>query len=546
MLTPPPKDKRIGAAWACLGLLALTGGGCSHPGGHTPRVPAPPAVKSNSDHVLATIAAAEAQLAAGMAKASAGDAEHAREAFDRAIDAYLTAPPGTLSDVRLAKAYGHTIEQIHLREVEMRLGKEVISEAPQEPSAADNVAPMSMELAPSSDTARRLAEAAVRAKLSDFPVEANDAVLDCIELYRGPLRDWYAAALARGAPLLPYIRQVMASEGLPQDLAYVALVESAFKATALSRARARGVWQFIPATGQRFGLQQDWWVDERSHPEKATRAAARYLKELLAQLGNWNLALAAYNAGEHSLLKAAERYGTSDFWQLRDKGALPRETANYVPMIHAAIIVAKAPRDYGIEVPAEQELPFEYVPLREPVDLRTLAECAGCTLEHVRTLNPELRRMSTPVGRAFDVRVPRGTGLTALACLRALPPEKRLTFRRHVVARGQTLASIARRYRTRASDIAEANGLTPRQRLSAGTELLIPVAADHMSSAPHARARSRSPASGSAVRHRVRSGETLATIAAHYRTTVRAIERCNGLRSSRIVAGAELIIFPAK
>jgi membrane-bound lytic murein transglycosylase D len=546
MLTPPPRNRFIGAAWMCIGLLALTGGGCSHTGDRPPRAPSLPTVKSNNDLVLDTIAAAEAQLAAGLAKASAGDAEQARAAFDRAIDVYMTAPPNILSDARLAKAYGRTIEQIHLREVEMRLGAEVVSETPREATANDGVAPMSVDRTATSSTARELAEAAVRAKVSDFPVEANDAVLDCIELYRGPLRDWYAAALARGASLLPFIRQVMASEGLPQDLAYVALVESAFKATALSRARARGVWQFIPATGQRFGLQQDWWVDERSHPEKATRAAARYLKELLGQLGNWNLALAAYNAGERNLLKAAERYGTSDFWQLRNNGALPRETANYVPMIHAAIIVAKAPRDYGIEVPSEQELPFEYVPLREPVDLRTLAECAGCTLEQVRTLNPELRRMSTPVGRAFDVRVPRGTGLTALACLRALPPEKRLTFRRHVVARGQTLASIARRYHARASDIAEANGLTPRRRLSAGTELLIPIAADHWSNPSQVRVRSRNPASGSAVRHRVRSGETLATIAAHYRTTVRAIERRNGLRNSRIVAGTELIIFPAK
>lgn len=494
---------------------------------------------------MATIAAAEAHLAGGMAEASAGHAELARQAFDRAIDAYLTAPPGTLSDVRLAKAYGRTIEQIHLREVEMRLGADVVSETPRS-APGDGADGVDVEQSASPDAVLRRAQTAVRRKVSDFPVEANDAVLACIELYRGPLRDWFAAALARGASLLPYIRQVMTSEGLPQDLAYVALVESAFKASALSRARARGVWQFIPATGQRFGLKQDWWVDERSHPEKATRAAARYLKDLLAQLGNWNLALAAYNAGENNLLRATDRYGTKDFWQLRDRGALPRETANYVPMIHAAILVAKAPRDYGIEVPSEPELPFEYVPLREPVDLRALAECAGCALTQVQALNPELRRLSTPAGRAFDVRVPRGTGLTALTCLKALPPERRFAFRRHVVARGQTLVSIARRYHTRASDVAEANGLATHQRLSPGAELLIPAAGEHASISSRSRARSRAPVSRSAVRHRVRSGETLAVIAARYHTTVKAIERWNGLRSSRIIAGTELVLFPAK
>jgi len=545
MRVPTARNRNTGAGWALVGLLGLAGIGCSHPGGPLPRAPSAPAVPKG-DRVLVTIAAAEAHLAGGMAEASAGHAELARQAFDRAIDVYLTAPPDILSDLRLARAYGRTIEQIHLREVEMRLSADVVGEAPRDASSGASAAPVGVEQGVSSDSVLRLAQTAVRARVSDFPVEANDAVLACIDLYRGPLRDWFAAALARGASLLPYIRQVMTSEGLPQDLAYVALVESAFKATALSRARARGVWQFIPATGQRFGLKQDWWVDERSHPEKATRAAAHYLKELLAQLGSWNLALAAYNAGENNLLRATDRYGTRDFWQLRDRGALPRETANYVPMIHAAILVAKAPRDYGIEVPSEPELPFEYVPLRDPVDLRTLAECAGCSLEQVRTLNPELRRMSTPAGRTFDVRVPRGTGLTALACLRSLPPEKRLSYRRHVVVRGQTLASIARRYHTRASDIAEANGLAPRLRLSPGTQLLIPAATEHASSAPRLRAHSRASATHSAVRHRVRAGETLATIAAHYHTTVTALQRRNGLRSSSIAAGAELVIFPAK
>jgi membrane-bound lytic murein transglycosylase D len=479
--------------WVLIAVTTgLSGSGCSHSVRPGARAPAPPKAASTEDRVLATIAEADRHLATGIAEAQAGRVDTARKAFDSAVEVYRGVPQSTRSDVRLASAYARTVEQIHMREIELRLGRDVVGETPDAPATGSDVARMSIDDATPSDKARRRAEAAVRAKVSDFPIEVNDAVLACIELYRGPLRDWYAAALARGAPLLPYIRQVMDSEGLPQDLAYVALVESAFKATALSRAKARGVWQFIPATGRRFGLQQDWWVDERSHPEKATRAAARYLKELRGMLGNWNLALAAYNAGENNLLRATERNGTSDFWQLRRSGALPRETANYVPMIHAAIIVAKAPQDYGIEVPPEQELPFEYVPLREPVDLRTLAECAGCALDQVRALNPELRRMSTPVGRAFDVRVPRGAGLATLGCLRALPPERRMALHRHVVVRGQTLASIARRYNARASEIAEANGLAPRQRLRVGTQR--PVR--DYSRAPERRALSRATAFG--------------------------------------------------
>src|SRR6185503_21032164 len=165
----------------------------------------------------------------------------------------------------------------------------------------------------------------------------NDSVLAAIDLYQGPLREWFESALARGGRYLPRIRQVFAAEGIPQDLAYTALVESAFKTSALSRAKARGVWQFMSATGRRYGLHQDWWVDERSNPEKATHAAARYLKELHSMFGDWSLAMAGYNAGEGKVIRAISRYGTNDYWRLRKTRGFRRETKNYVPMIHAAI-----------------------------------------------------------------------------------------------------------------------------------------------------------------------------------------------------------------
>jgi membrane-bound lytic murein transglycosylase D len=365
-------------------------------------------------------------------------------------------------------------------------------------------------------------------------------------------------------PLPAQIRETFAAQGIPQDLAYVALVESAFKTGALSRAKAKGVWQFIPSTGRRYGLQQDWWVDERSDPDKSTRAAAQYLKELHELFGDWSLALAGYNAGEGKVQRAIDSYGTEDFWQLAQTPAFRAETRNYVPMIHAAIVVAKAPEKYGFDVDPEPLLEADSVRVTDAVDLRVVAECAGSSLERVRLLNPALRRLATPAHRSFDVRVPPGTAAATDACLRAIPAERRVAFRAHTVARGQTLASIARQYGTRTADIAQANGLSPGKRLARGQE------SDHpgeraAGGAADARGRGaaqgrRSPAAtvaaaaepaaalepdGGKVRisYKVRSGDTLSTIARTFKTTIGALQSWNDLQGSRIAAGHTLTIY---
>jgi membrane-bound lytic murein transglycosylase D len=300
----------------------------------------------------------------------------------------------------------------------------------------------------------------------------------------------------------------------------------------------------MPSTGRRFGLHQDWWVDERSDPQKATLAAARYLKELHGLFGDWNLALAGYNAGEQKILRAIDRYGVRDFWELRRTAALRRETRNYVPMIHAAIIMAKAPEKYGLTPASTPASEFEFVPLRSALDLRVVAECADTTLDQIRDLNPELRRLVTPAVAHFDVRVPRGRGLTALDCLARLPAEKRTAFRTHVVARGQTLASIARQHATRIGDIAEANGISPRQRLAVGATLILPTATHpgEMRAQPAAGDRDRTANGDAVLRHRIQPGDTLAALAARYGTTVRALQEWNDLKGSHIAVGRSLIV----
>ncbi|HET7291489.1 MAG TPA: LysM peptidoglycan-binding domain-containing protein [Vicinamibacteria bacterium] len=545
------RSVRIGGTF----VLVLGAWACAHGTRVVAREETPPAAPAAAeDPTSALIAAADRHLEAGIAELKQGHLTKAREEFDRAVDAYLTAPGGAYANARLGEAYRRTLEAIHLREIEALAAGDGFSEPLPEPASIDEVGEITVAEAPPSEETRRTAEEAVREEVNDFPVELNDAVLACVDLYQGRLREWFGEALVRGGRYLPHIRKVFAEAGIPQDLAYTALVESAFKTQALSRAKAKGVWQFISTTGKRYGLQQDWWVDERSDPEKATRAAAKYLKELHGLLGDWNLALAGYNAGEYKVLRGISRYGTNDYWRLRKTRAFRTETKNYVPLIHAAIVVAKAPAKYGFEVVPDEPEPYEVASVSGPVDLRVVAECIATSLDDVRALNPELRRLATPATAAYPLRVPEGRAASLGECLAAVPPEKRVQFRTHVVARGQTFSTIAKKYGIRSQDLADANALSLKRTLSIGQELIIPIeprtATARSASAKPAPVVTASlqPAASSRVRltYRIRPGDTLGGIAERYGTTVRELQSWNGLRSTRITAGRFLTIFARK
>ncbi|HLA78225.1 MAG TPA: transglycosylase SLT domain-containing protein [Vicinamibacteria bacterium] len=542
--------KRILVATAGLAAFA-----CAHSAPSVKPVLQPAAPKvTEADPIVRLIAMADAHLARGLAEGRAGHLNQARGEFDKALEVYLTVPGGARANPRIANAYQRTLETIQLHEFEALAAGDGFIETPSEPASIDAVSEIPLGEAEPTEESRRVAEEAVKEEAPDVPILLNDQVLACIDLYQGPLRDWFGEALNRGGRYLPHIREVFAAEGIPQDLAYVALVESAFKTGALSRAKAKGVWQFISATGKRFGLAQDWWVDERSDPEKATRAAASYLKQLHQMFQDWNLALAAYNAGEGKVQRGINRYGTSDFWELAKTRAFKRETKNYVPMIHAAIVVAKAPERYGFTVDPQAAPAYDMVAVDGAVDLRVVAECGENQVADIRELNPELRRLATPAKRSFALKVPAGAGDRIAACLASLPVEKRVTFRTHLVARGETLSSVARLYGSRVKDIAEANGLSPKRRLSRGTELIIPVrdAGRAATSAPRQVRNTVEPkleprASGASERVRIsytiKAGDTLATIASRYNTTVRELQAWNSLRGSRIAAGNTLTVY---
>src|SRR5258706_8394698 len=383
----------------------------------------------------------------------------------------------------------------------------------------------------------------------DLPVPLNQRVLSYVELFQGRLHDFIEGGMRRGSQYLPMIQQVFRAEGLPLDLAYVPLIESAFQPEALSRAKAKGVWQFMRGTALENGLKHDWYVDERSDPKKATIAAANYLKTLAETFGgDCDLALASYNSGPGRVQRAIKQVGQTDFWSISAKNkVLPRETREYVPMILAAILIARNPAQYGFSVEQSEARPsFETVAVSHPVDLRRVAEWAGTTLATIHELNPELRRQTTPKDSAYELKVPVGTSAEIARHLSesadvALPSESSYS-----VKRGETLPGIARKLGVTRADLAEANNLATNARLTAGQQLTVPGDSLPTRSARPAVSPVVSSSTGAKVKadYRVRQGDTLTSIAELFDTSVKSLQAWNPqLTGSRVIVGQRLTVY---
>jgi len=323
----------------------------------------------------------------------------------------------------------------------------------------------------------------------DIPVEMQPTVAQYIQFFQGPGRKWFRKWMSRSTRYIPMMTPVLEQAGLPRDTVYLAMIESGFSPGATSWARAAGPWQFISATGRRFGLKQDFWIDERRDPLKATAAAARYLGELHDQLGHWYLAWAGYNAGGEKLRRMVVKRGTDDFWALTDGKGLAKETKHYVPKLIACALVAKHPRAFGFsedEFDYQQPLAWDEAPVVEPTDLEVIARAAGTTTEEIRELNPELRRWCTPpatAARPYLVRVPRGTRETFIANLAKVAPRERLTYQIHHVRKGDTLSRIALQYHSAPEAILQFNRLRSARTLRLNSELVVPVASGRVATA---------------------------------------------------------------
>ncbi len=503
--------------------------------------------------------------------------DRARREYDRALDIVLESGLDVRSDTRLMRYYQNLVDQIFQRQITLlstspanavRLAANTGNDQdnPQQngaqpqpdksgtdrgfgqqvysPSPLDELTKLKLTDDETKSATEEQAKSAVAAAGLDFTFKPNALIQGFINYYTGRGRTTMEQGLRRSGRFMAMARKIFREEGVPQDIAWLGQVESAWSPVARSWAAAVGLWQFIPDTGARFGLRQDFYVDERSSFEKATRASARYLKWLAARYdGNWELAMAAYNSGEGRVDSAVARSGYADFWHIYSRGMLPNETRNYVPNILATIIIAKNPEKYGFSVTPEPSLTYDYVKVNNMVDLRLASDATDTPYEVLLALNPELKRNVTPPGVEYLLRMPTGKGRLLQTALMRIPVEKRSTWRMLTALDEDTFESIGRKTGVSATTIEQVNGGVLRP----GQKVIIPVSSN-VKNVVYSSSRNSKNSTGrnslKMITYKVKSGETLGDIAGRYNTSAREIATLNKLSTSAKLRSGQVIKVP--
>ncbi len=383
---------------------------------------------------------------------------------------------------------------------------------------------------------------------SEIPLLLNADVEKEIHSFQTVERGFFLRSYQRSGAFLPSIQKNLRNAGLPRELAWLPLVESGFQVGVLSRARALGLWQFIPSTGYKFDLKRDRWVDERMDVEKSTKAAIAYLQELHGIFGDWLTVLAAYNCGEGKVLRVISKQPNNyldHFWDLYRQ--LPHETARYVPRFLATLHIIKNPKKYGMDLAEDPDkpVPYEIVKSEKCMRLQDIAQHLNVSKECLTLLNSELKLQSTPE-KAYNLKVPVGTGAKFLAAADQIPkwepPRYTSTrrFIRHRVKKGETLSSIAKRYHVSRQALLKYNRVSAKRPLKAGQRIRIP-SEDYRPALAKGKVKKgkrgkhvEAAASGKAVKYRVKRGDTLQSIAARHDTTVSELREKNGIKGSKI------------
>ncbi len=488
-----------------------------------------------NDPADALIAQTEKLLKSGQANYAAGHLEAAKADFDQAFNLLVSSKLDIHSDERLEQEFSKVVESVHDLELVALKQGDGFSEPRPEPAPIDEANDITFPVDPN---IKAKAETEIKTTKSDLPLVLNDEVAMFINYFSSPKgKGTLERALARSGRYREMISSTFKEVGVPQDLIYLAQAESGFQPLALSRAGARGMWQFMASRASMYGLERNWWVDERQDPAKSTHAAAEHLKDLYNQFGDWYLAMAAYNSGPGTIQHAVERTGYADYWELYRRGVLPQETRNYVPIILAVTIMAKNPSQYGLEhVTLDPAPQVDKVTIDYPVDLRLVAECVDVSVNYLQELNPSLLRMTTPKGEPFTLRLPAGTADKYQTAIAAIPQDMRTLWRYYHVEPGDSLASIARKYHTTPASITEANNLPPDY-IAVGSKLIIPVTAGRSDSGATA-AYSKHP-----THYKVRKGDDLASVADDFDVPVEKLRKWNHLRGSALTPGKTLVIY---
>ncbi len=482
----------------------------------------------SSDAVADLIARVEKEYQAGVDAYHAGKTDEAKESFDNALNDLLGSNFDVRSDERLEQEFNRIVAGVNGL---YPGGTQAENEGAQEAQQKAEPAPIDEAngIAPSADAGTKAkAEAEIQHTRSDLPLMMTDQVAGYITYFSNRGRGIFERAYSRSGRYHDMIVSTLKQEGVPQDLIYLAQAESGFHPLAVSRVGARGIWQFMASRGRGYGLSHNMWVDDRQDPEKSTRAAARHLKDLYNQFGDWYLAMAAYNSGPGTVQAAVKRTGYADFWELYNRNVLPKETRNYVPIILAVTIMAKNPSQYGLEsVAMEHPSDYDTVTVNYPVDLRLVADCVNSTASELQDLNPSLLRLTTPRGGSFQLHIPTGTKDQYQTAIASIPPDMRLSWRYHTVHSGDTVMSIARTYHTTAKQIEEANHLDGTE-LPADAKLVIPVAPGKHAAVDTATYARR------ITRYKVRKGDTVETVADNFGVSAQMLRRWNGLHSDSL------------
>jgi membrane-bound lytic murein transglycosylase D len=489
--------------------------------------PAPHKPAREQQQVRLLIRQVEDAYARGEAEYRKGRLREAKLEFDRAVDLMLLSGIDIKNTPELQEEFDRIVDAIHALEMEvLKQGNGFVPKEEETPS--DVASDVTFEVDPNIVAKARADLATTN---SDLPLVVNDYVAVYIKFFSNTQKghNTLLHSFERAGRYRAMIQRIMAEEGVPQDLIYLAVAESGFQPRALNRrSQAGGMWQFMPHGN--YGLARTTYVDERFDPEKSTRAYARYMKFIYSQLGDWYLSMAGYDWGAGNVQRAVEKTGYADFWELYKRNNLPIETKNYVPEILAAIIIANHPTQYGFDdVTLDPPVLTDTVTLNYPVSLRLVSDIVGVPIDELTALNPSLLRLVTPPDVSFDLHLPGGTSALFAQRITAIPEGKRTAWRYHRVAHEDTLASVALKYRVTEAELAAANHLRVSDSIE-GIEALLVPAAPVAEPVSHPRL------------YTARRGDTLVTISDRFGVSLTQLRRWNKITGTKVPPGQRLYV----